>query len=268
MGAAALAAISAGSYRAFIVEPFALRVSNIDIVIPNMPKQIDGLRILHLTDLHILSSGRRETRLIDLCRDIDCDLIVFTGDYVARRRGTVPPCVSVISRLLNGRKAYGVLGNNDYNPEVPRREMIKRFADIGLTILLNESVHLEHQGGKYILGGVEDPIWSLDDLETTFGTGAANREFKVLLSHSPHTFARASEMGIGLVLAGHTHGGQVCLPKIGTVYLNKRHISQYVAGHFVKGNTHMYVSRGVGTNRLPVRFFCPPEVVFVTLRSG
>lgn len=251
-------------------EPYMLGLSELELAIPQLPPAFDGYRILHLTDLHISKRGERERRLVDLCRQVQADLIVFTGDYVAKTEGALTECIDVISAILAGRTAYGVLGNNDYNPMIDVDQMAASFAEVGLFLLRNEAVPIDIGVGDVRktlwLGGVEDPVWEHDDIGATFRAVPAD-SFRLLLAHSPHPFVGAAQYGIPLLLVGHTHGGQICLPFVGPIYPKNRHMTRYVSGTYRIGDTSMFVSRGVGTNRIPLRLFCTPEVVLVTLRT-
>jgi predicted MPP superfamily phosphohydrolase len=258
------AAMGTALYRAAAIEPFDIQLKQVLLKISGMPRALDGLRILHISDLHIGSVGRTEKRLIELVQPEEADIIVFTGDYVKRRYGALPNCLHIVKKLAAGRKAFGVLGNNDYNPEIATEAMVDLLQEAGVDILLNEQRTFTYNGQKVTIAGVDDPVWGFDNLDKIF-KNRSERWFTFLLAHSPVIFDKAVRCGIDLVLAGHTHGGQICFPNHRPVYRNIEHTSEYIAGEFRKEKTVMYVNKGVGTTRLPLRFFCRPEVVLLTL---
>ena len=251
-----------------LAEPNQLGLTRLDMPVAELPHDLVDYRILHISDMHVSRRGRREECLIDLCQ-VPADLIVFTGDYVARKASAVGVCVEVVRDLLAGRPAIGVLGNNDFSPEIPLGALVRALGDCGLRILRNEAVRVSHRGSDFVVGGLDDPVWRLDDSKATWREtgGDDGTSFRVLLAHSPHPFYRPDGSGANLLLVGHTHGGQVCLPGIGSLYPKTRHVTKYTSGTYRKVGTVMHVNRGVGTNRLPVRLFCRPEVILYTLKS-
>ena len=191
------------------------------------------------------------------------DLALVTGDYRDDTKGCVSDCLQYMHRVCGALKgpAYGILGNHDPIELVPPLEAM------GLPILLNETVSFEKNGGKLYISGIDDPhYYEGDDFDKLSGSVPADA-FSILLSHAPETHEQALELGYDWVLAGHTHGGQMCLPG-GIVILHNGNCPSYMlSGNWKYGDLQGYTSRGTGGCRLPLRFFCPPEITVHTLRK-
>lgn len=223
---------------------------------PRLPAGLRGLKILQLSDLHL----DLEPSLTGLIRErlagLDYDLVVITGDFRNKTDTDHGPSIQETLELLPGLDApvYAILGNHDFLELVPPLERA------GVRFLLNEVVALEHGGDTLYLGGVDDPyFYRTHDLA---GVRDAIPEdgFSLLLCHSPETYREAAAHGFDLMLSGHTHGGQICLPGgIAVVRLAR------VPGAILKGAWDYhgmlgYTSRGTGSCGVPLRFFCPPEI--------
>jgi uncharacterized protein len=188
---------------------------------------------------------------------------VMTGDY---RFGIHGPCEQVYSRmwkiLRSFRSRHGVLailGNHDES------DMAVELEGFGVRMLMNEAVKITQGGEGLWVVGVDDPHrYGCDDLE-----GALERvppgAFKLLLAHSPELFSEAAQAEVDLYLCGHTHAGQICLPKIGAPLMNADCPPSYTSGRWRHGAMHGYTSAGVGCSLVPVRYNCPPEITVIEL---
>lgn len=224
------------------------------------------IRIVQISDLHG-QEFNRPGRLAELVNRQKPDVLVLTGDAVD---GTVSD-LDYLDRNLTPLQArfgkYFVLGNNEYSAEVSVEALIKRVEKAGFVVLRNSNTLVDIQGQKLWLVGVDDPSSGRADLAKALkGVGAGP---KVLLSHSPEIIDQAAKAKIDLVLAGHTHGGQIRIPGIGNMVVNVApEYEAYVSGMYEKDSTALYVNRGIGETRLPFRLFAPPEVAVLDLDSA
>lgn len=239
----------AASY--LFVEPHLLGTEEVEVEL----ESIEGVKIAHLTDLHSKGFGNTEKKVLRKLEEIDPDYVFVTGDFVDKRTRNLEKCQKFWEALAeqHSGKVFGVLGNHEYqHPETD--QLINRLQESGIQLLNNESVELE----GFTLGGVRSPHLNHDDLEAVNGAD-------VLLAHSPEVFKKAKSKEIGLVLSGHTHGGQVNIPLLTHLILPLRYGKKYKEGLFKEKDTYMYVSRGVGTTILPIRFNAPPEISLIKL---
>jgi predicted MPP superfamily phosphohydrolase len=242
----------------------ALEVHTNEVVIDELLPSLEGMRILHLSDLHLdLDPGLTDV-IIDRIQKLDVDLCVFTGDYRASTSGPYELVVEQMSRVVDAldAPAYGVLGNHDFIEFVPPLEAA------GLRMLLNETVAVECRGSVLHLSGVDDPhFYEAESLERV-AAGVPPHQLAVLLSHSPEIYRQAAAVGYSLMLSGHTHAGQICLPGGVAILTNARCPRRFKKGPWLYGPMHGYTSPGAGCSGVPVRFFCPPAVTVHVLRAA
>jgi predicted MPP superfamily phosphohydrolase len=255
----------------FLIEPFSIKVTRHGFSFDRLPAEGLPLRIVHLSDPHVERTTMRERKLVSLVDELQPDLILLTGDYLnlsylgdetAQRDFR-----TLASQLHAPYGIYAVRGSVD-SPALTER----LFAGLDIVVLENESVRLDIEGREIYLVGVacsHDLSIDIPRLDQAL-SGVPPDSFKILLYHSPDLIEAASERGIDLYLAGHTHGGQICLPLYGAIATNSIYYKQYEAGLFQEGRTYLYVSRGLGMEggHAPrARFFCRPEVAVHTLRG-
>ena len=244
------------------------QVFHVDIVqktlrLPRLPEAWDGLKILHLTDLHFHGTPDREFYhlVLDRCqKDFMPDLVAITGDVVDTHwhyRWIVP----VLGRLRWNICAFAILGNHDqwYEPELTRRRLRKLRIDV----LGNSWKQIEVRGRPMIVIGNEFP-WFKPQADLA---DCPADVFRLCLSHSPDRISWARKNNIDLVLAGHVHGGQIRLPGIGSLFVPSRYSRRYDFGTFFEPPTVMHVSRGL-SGQHPIRWNCRPEVTQIVLRHG
>lgn len=276
IGLFSLLGLSTLAYSA-AVEPRTLRLRQFRIGIPAMPERLDGLRVAFLTDFHVggPGSGADLTRQsIELLAQEQPDLVLLGGDYVDKGRWQDES--RAFDDLAQFPNVIGVLGNHDHRGGRAVSQTIKDgMAKRGVVILQNESVSVRLRNTDVAIAGVDDPYTGHDDV-----TRALHGETwpLVLLAHAPVIEQSMTPGLAGLILCGHTHGGQVRLsptrtltPLDSTFYLDRvfgRPASRYQRGfHWVKGNL-LYVSNGIGTTRLPIRFMAPPEITIFHLSKA
>jgi uncharacterized protein len=195
-------------------------------------------------------------RLIELLPTVSYDLCVLTGDYRGKTYGPYQAAIEGLARVrahLQG-PVYGVLGNHDTIRMVPDLE------EIGIRMLLNESEALERDGERLHLVGIDDAhYYRVDNIEKAASAVPA-AEFSILLSHTPEIYRQAAHAGFKLLLSGHTHGGQICLPGAIPIILDSVLPRRMGAGAWTHRDMIGYTSVGVGSCILPVRLNCPPEI--------
>jgi predicted MPP superfamily phosphohydrolase len=251
--------------RAAFAEPFAPVVESVAVELRRLPSELDGLRIVHLSDIHHSPfTGRRQVeRAVEIANSLQPDIIALTGDYVSHERDYVAPCAELLGRLRARRGVYAVLGNHDN--WVDAELVTDLFRAEGINVLVNEGLRFEHEGASFWLAGVNDTMVGLEDLPLALA-GSREDELKLLLAHNPVILRRAARAGVDLVLSGHTHGGQV-------TWRNERDAAGRVRRRILRGlgrrgETQIYVTRGIGTVVLPIRYGCRPEISLLQLRRA
>jgi uncharacterized protein len=240
-----------------------VRVKHNDVVSSRVPRFFDGFKILHLSDLHTDMSEEAMSRVLDLLPGLVYDLCVLTGDY---RGKTFGPFDRVLDRMARLREAltgqvFGVLGDHDTIRMVPDLE------GMGIRMLLNESVVIERGGHRIHLAGIDDAhFYRVDNMEKA-AEAVPYEGYSILLSHTPEIYRQAAHAGFDLLLSGHTHGGQICLPGGIAITLDADLPRFFGAGAWTYGNMAGYTSVGAGSSVVPVRFNCPPEITVHCLRS-
>ncbi len=250
--------------RVALAEPFMLAIERQQIYLRRLPKALSGLRIVHLSDFHYgpIVNPEHLERAIDAANDLRPDLIALTGDYISHDRSYAAPCAELVGRLRARYGIFAVLGNHDHWTDAAL--IADLFRAEGIRILLNEGLRVDVNGASFWLAGVNDTMVGLEDLPLALA-GSTDEEMKLLLAHNPIILRRAARAGADLVLSGHTHGGQVTLRP--EKNLSGRPRRRLLRGLGRRGNTQIYVTRGLGTVVLPIRYGCPPEISVLELQS-
>ena len=226
------------------------------IFVPGLPQAFTGFTIMQISDLHIdITPGLAEA-IIDRLRLLEYDLCVVTGDYKWRTSGPNDLALEEMKKIMPylQQPAFAILGNHDFLELVPPLE------EMGLPFLLNETKILEQDGERIYLSGVDDPhFYETDNLQKT-GDKIPPRAVSILLAHSPEIYRQAAAAGYDIVLCGHTHAGQICLPGRIPLLNNANCPREMVYGPWKFHKTQGYTSAGTGSSGVPVRFFCPPEI--------
>lgn len=242
-------------------QAFQFEIAHRELHMASLPAVWDGLTILQLTDTHFHGTPDRRffEELIREIEGIPADLIVFTGDLFDDM-----DCLGWLPGTLGKLKApmgkYYILGNHDWLLDPPAIRRMMR--DIGWRDIASHTETITHQGLTLAIGGTERP-WMGQHPDFNAIDNAA---FRLLLSHTPDNFAWAQEQGVGLMLSGHNHGGQVVLPIIGPMYTPSLFGVKFSSGTWEENGTLLHVSRGISGGH-PVRYNCRPEVSLLTLRS-
>ena len=244
-----------------IDEASSLSLERVVIDLPQLPRKLDGLRIIHLSDIHHSPFTGLEhiERAVRVANRLKPDLFVLTGDYVSHEVEYIEPVAELMGRLRSPFGTFTCLGNHDHwtDPEL----ITERFREQGINMLINEGLRFEARGASFWLAGVDDHMVGKTDLDAAL-RGSYPDEMKLLLAHNPIIFRKAVAAGVALTLAGHTHGGQVRL-RDAKPLLRRRKLSN---GLHERNGSHIYITRGIGTVVLPVRYQCPPEISLLELR--
>jgi len=248
-----------------IVRRNQFQLSEVRIPIPNLPKDLDGLRIVQITDIHLspFLIAAEFARAIDMANETRAHLALVTGDLISRRGDPLDACLRQLARLRADSGVLGCLGNHEVYTGT-QDYVSSAGARIGIEFLRNEARVLRFGAASINFAGVDYQRFQqpyLVGAEQLVAPGVLN----VLLSHNPDVYPVAAAQGYDLTIAGHTHGGQVDF-EILHQHLNvARYYTPYVMGLFSNGKSSLYVSRGLGTIGVPVRLGAPPEVSLLKL---
>lgn len=227
---------------------------------------LEGYRIVQISDLHNAKFGKDNQKLVDRIRECEPDMIVLTGDLVDSNHTNVDRAVQFVDEIVKICPVYYVTGNHEYWLEKSEYdELMSGLADAGVVILDNQVVEISRGDAKFRLVGLGDRSLSDGTLGTLLND---EREFTVVLAHEPQYLARYASAGVDLVLSGHAHGGQFRLPFVGGIVApDQGFLPEYTAGEYYMNGTEMIVSRGLGNSVIPVRLFNYPEIVCVELKT-
>jgi len=255
---------------AVFIEPARLVVNRQELRLPNWPSELSGMKVALLSDLHVGSPHWDLSRLRELVQQVNAeqpDMVLLGGDYQVNgvwfgKHVEIEPIAQELGQLRAPLGVLSVLGNHDWWNDAGK--VRAAFEAHGITVLDDEVRRLHFRGKSVCLLGVRDE---------TERKRSARRELELalpgmpllVLMHEPDLFSDFDERAT-LTLAGHTHGGQVDLPFFGRRIVPSRYGARYAAGHIVENGRHLFVTTGVGTSIIPVRFRVPPEIALLTLR--
>lgn len=252
-----------GIYRRGLRNAIQVKLNRIEMTFDNLPKAFDGYTILHITDLHVDGLPDGIGHLTELVKDVPVDACVLTGDYRFNIRGPfdaiLPPMGELTASISARDGIFGILGNHD------SIQMVEPFEQLGIRMLVNETLDIVRGGDIVHLTGIDDVhyYYTVGALEALRATPEG---FNIALVHSPEIVEPAAEAGISLYLAGHTHGGQICLPGGLPIITNIAASRAYATGRWRCGEMLGYTSPGAGISGLPVRYFSKSEAALITLK--
>ena len=254
-----------GCYDSGVRNALDIRLRDMELTFPNLPKSFHGFSILHLSDLHLDGMEGLAESIVAIIGDREVDLCVLTGDYRTKLHGLNKQTMIGLKYLVNNIKSrhgfLGILGNHD------DCHMVNPMEQMGIRMLINNTCLIERGDERIQFIGTDDVHYYYTD-QALHCMEPAEKEFSIALVHSPELFDLAASMGVDLYLCGHTHGGQVCLP--GGIallkHLNRGHA--YYRGHWRHGDMQGITSSGVGTSGIPVRFNTRGEILIHRLLLG
>jgi predicted MPP superfamily phosphohydrolase len=247
-------------------EVLHLEVSRWTLEAPRLPPALDGLTIAHLSDLHFTGWIGKPffCEVVRLCNAMKPDLVAVTGDLI-----DVPECIDWIPDTLGQLTAkygvYSILGNHDLRLDADR--IRRTLVHSGLVDLGGRWTTVEIRGQSVVLAGNELPwLAPAADLSACPTRDKSGGLFRIALAHTPDQFAWARASDVDLLLAGHTHGGQIRIPPFGPIFSPTFHGVRFISGVFYREPTILHVTRGI-SSIVPVRKNCPPELAMLELRS-
>ena len=248
-----------------IIQRNQFRVSEVPIPIANLPKDLDGLRIVQITDIHLspFLSEREFAKAIDMANETRANIALVTGDLITRRGDPLDACLHQLARLRAEAGVLGCLGNHEIYAHA-ENYVTEQGRRIGINFLRHQARQLRFGNAIINFAGVDyQKMHShyLIGTEHLMAPGALN----IMLSHNPDVFPVAAAQGYDLTIAGHTHGGQVDVEILHQHVDVARYFTPYVQGLYHLGNSAVYVSNGLGTIGVPVRLGAPPEVSVLRL---
>lgn len=246
---------------------------------------LEGYRIVQISDLHNVKFGKNNQKLVDRIRECEPDMIVLTGDLVDSNHTNVDRAVQFVDEIVKICPVYYVTGNHEYWLEKSEYdELMDGLVSAGVVILDNQVVEISRGDAKFRLVGLDDRSLADGTLEALLSDesirnnqaeqkeeiadneDSGEKELTVVLAHEPQYLARYAGTGVDLVLSGHAHGGQFRLPFVGGIVApDQGFLPEYTAGEYYMNGTKMIVSRGLGNSVIPVRLFNYPEIVCVDL---
>lgn len=237
---------------------------------------LDGYRIVQISDLHNAKFGKNNQKLVDRIRECDPDMIVLTGDLVDSNHTNVDRAVQFVDEIVKICPVYYVTGNHEYWLEKSEYdELMDGLIGARVVILDDQVVEISRGDAKFRLVGLDDKSLAdgtlgtlLNNAQNVAHEDSEKNEFTVVLAHEPQYLARYAGTGVDLVLSGHAHGGQFRLPFVGGIVApDQGFLPEYTAGEYYMNGTEMIVSRGLGNSVIPVRLFNYPEIVCVELKG-
>jgi len=245
------------------IEPYLIETKDITIQSNQIPVEFDGKRIVFLTDIHYgpFFNINRVNSLVNQTNALKPDMIILGGDYVTNDPASVGPVFTSLSQLKAPLGIYGVLGNND-----PKNVSIQAMENAGITYIGNNAVWIGNNSSGIRVGGVADMDTDVPN-QLPILQGVTPEDFVILVSHKPDYFPKVSKSKVDLVLAGHTHGGQITFFGLYSLFINSQYGQEYVTGVKKLGNDTMIISNGIGMVWAPVRFFARPQIIVITLKK-
>jgi predicted MPP superfamily phosphohydrolase len=254
---------------AFVIEPSRLVLRETRITLPSWPANLKGMRIAVISDLHAGSPNitiEKIHQIVEMTNSAQPDLVLLPGDFVIQGvpggRFMEPEVIASALKELRARLGvFATLGNHDwwYNGQRVKRAL----ENAGITALENDAARIERDGAIIWMAGIGDKWTGKPDIASTLAR--VNDDAPIIaLTHNPDIFPSIPAR-VALTIAGHTHGGQVSLPIIGRPIVPSDYGQRYASGYIVEGSKRLFVTTGVGTSILPVRFRVPPEISLLTI---
>jgi predicted MPP superfamily phosphohydrolase len=267
LSVAAAAAVGAGSLGYGALVRKNVEISRVEVKITDLPGEFSGLTIAQLSDIHHgpYTGLAYIGECVEIVNGLSPDLVALTGDFTFGGKRYIEPCIEALTSLQARIGVYAVLGNHDYY--VGAGDVARALKRGGLDLLVDAKDRIELGGAKLWLLGVDDLLYGRTDVNRLMRELPGD-EPRIVFSHNPDFIEEFAikRKHIDLMIAGHTHGGQIRFPLIGAPHISSEYGQRYAVGLNRKGAMQVYTTRGVGTILLPVRLNCPPEIVLFTLK--
>jgi predicted MPP superfamily phosphohydrolase len=243
-----------------------VQVRHEELMFPQLPAPFSGFRVLLMSDLHVDQDPELPAIVTEKVRALEVDVACLAGDFRRRILGDHRSALRLLAPLVQAIRAeqgiFAVRGNHD------SAQLIQDLPALGVEVLHNRAQAIQRKGARLWLAGVDDPhLYRTHDVTAAVRTIPAG-EFIILIAHSPEAYQEAAQAGVSLYLCGHTHGGQVVIPGIGSLVKNMRAPMALHRGFWRYEEMVGFTSTGVGCGSVFARFNCPPEIVVLTLRRG
>ncbi|MDQ3635269.1 MAG: metallophosphoesterase [Acidobacteriota bacterium] len=251
--------------RSALNEANTLEVEEVEINLKRLPKKLDGFRLVHLSDIHHSPFTNIEhiENAVKIANELAPDMFVLTGDYVSHEFEYIEPVAEVLGKLESEYGSFACLGNHDHWTDA--EAVTKHLRENDITVLINEGFRFTAQDVSFWVCGVDDHMVKQTDLTAALH-GSFPDEMKMLLAHNPVIIRQAMKYDIDVMFSGHTHGGQVKIrDKEKKILAHRRKLT---SGLHERKDTQIYITRGIGTVVLPVRYQCPPEISLITLNAA
>ncbi len=261
----ALAAAPAVALCTGIIIRKDLVVREVSFKFPNLPKDLQGLRLVQLSDMHMgpFYTAADLARAVDAANGLRADLMLVTGDLITDKYDPLDRCLLELKRLRAASGIWGCLGNHEMHAHL-EKYTTRKGAEMGIRFLRQEGEMLQFGGAKLNLVGVDHQRRDHPYLEHT-GELVIPGMFNLLLSHNPDVFPVAVKQGFDLTISGHTHGGQINIDLLGDNINIADLVTPFTKGGYHLEQSSLYVNSGLGTIGVPVRLGAPPEVTLITL---
>ncbi|MFA5523642.1 MAG: metallophosphoesterase [Tissierellales bacterium] len=249
--------------------------TRLKVNLQKLPKNFDGFKIIHISDLHNKSFGKEQQYLVKQIKVEKPNIIIITGDLIDSRRYNEDIAMQFVNEAIKIAPVYYVTGNHEMRSgrfESLEKELIKS----GVYVLRNRWERVDIEGQSIIIAGADDPYTRIRNREPIvieqylqeITKDLEENSFKILLSHRPEKIHRYAAYGFDLVFSGHGHGGQVRIPFIGGLVVpNQGFFPKYSSGMHNIDNTTIIISRGLGNSIIPQRIFNRPEIIITELLS-
>lgn len=251
----------------FGIEPGLIVYRDQDIHLKGWPKELSGFTIALMSDTHVGSPHITLSHFADIVEGTNArkpDMVLLAGDYVIQGvlGGHPVPSkdiIAVMAKLKSVHGTYAILGNHDHWDDAKR--MTREFETAGIPVMDERARYMDINGAGFWLMGISDYMTTEHDFRKPLSTITDDKPI-IALTHSPDVFPDLPDR-VSLLLAGHTHGGQVWIPFMGRPVIPSKYGQRYAIGLVREGEKQLFVTSGIGTSNLPVRFMTPPEVVFL-----
>ena len=261
-----------------IYEDKNIELNTYEITSEDLSAEFDGYRIAHISDFHNAVFGKDNSKLVDMLKEAEPDIIAITGDIIDSRRTDIDISFAFVEQILRIAPCYYVTGNHEARVSSEYVILKERMVNAGVIILENDTLTINREDAFIEIIGLEDPTFGVigtteeeaevvADVLTKLTT--ADDNFTLLLSHKPEFFDIYVENNIDLVLSGHAHGGQFIIPFVGGLIApGQGFFPELDSGLFEKDGTKMIISRGIGNSIIPLRINNRPEMILIELHRG